>query len=98
MRPTERHSFPHRRGLVTVTTLAAAYVAGHFFRASNVTIGLDLPRDLDIGTDTARTRNRSRSPGNSTRRRMPTRKGGARRLRPAPFHQEGGYLSCRQDK
>jgi predicted MFS family arabinose efflux permease len=51
MRPTERHSFPHRRGLIIVTTLAAAYVASHFFRASNVTIGLDLMRDLDIGPE-----------------------------------------------
>ena len=36
----------HRRGLIIVTTLAIAYVASHFFRASNVTIGLDLMRDL----------------------------------------------------
>ena len=32
-------------------TLAAAYVASHFFRASNVTIGLDLMRDLSIGPE-----------------------------------------------
>jgi len=33
MRSTERRSFPHRRGLIIVTTLATAYVASHFFRA-----------------------------------------------------------------
>ena len=49
MRPTERRPFPHRRGLIIVGTLATAYVASHFFRASNVTIGLDLMRDLAIG-------------------------------------------------
>src|SRR3954463_14856523 len=49
MRSTERRPFPHRRGLIIVTTLATAYVASHFFRASNVTIGLDLMRDLSIG-------------------------------------------------
>jgi predicted MFS family arabinose efflux permease len=48
MRSTERRPFPHRRGLIIVTTLATAYVASHFFRASNVTIGLDLMRDLAI--------------------------------------------------
>ncbi|MBN9265314.1 MAG: MFS transporter [Hyphomicrobium sp.] len=32
-------------------TLATAYVASHFFRASNVTIGLDLMRDLAIGPE-----------------------------------------------
>jgi len=42
----------HRRqGLVIVVTLAIAYVASHFFRASNVTIGLDLMRDLQIGPE-----------------------------------------------
>jgi predicted MFS family arabinose efflux permease len=51
MRSTERRSFPHRRGLIIVTTLATAYVASHFFRASNVTIGLDLMRDLGIGPE-----------------------------------------------
>jgi predicted MFS family arabinose efflux permease len=51
MRPTERRPFPHRRGLIIVTTLATAYVASHFFRASNVTIGLDLMRDLAIGPE-----------------------------------------------
>jgi predicted MFS family arabinose efflux permease len=40
-----------RRGLVIVATLAIAYVASHFFRASNVTIGLDLMRDLGIGPE-----------------------------------------------
>jgi predicted MFS family arabinose efflux permease len=35
--------------LTIVATLAIAYVASHFFRASNVTIGLDLMRDLGIG-------------------------------------------------
>src|SRR5262245_38068569 len=49
MQSTERRSFPHRRALVIVTTLAIAYMASHFFRASNVTIGLDLMRDLAIG-------------------------------------------------
>ena len=38
-----------RQGLVIVATLATAYVASHFFRASNVTIGLDLMRDLRSG-------------------------------------------------
>ena len=33
-----------RQGLVIVATLATAYVASHFFRAANVTIGLDLMR------------------------------------------------------
>jgi predicted MFS family arabinose efflux permease len=51
MRSTERRHFPHRRGLIIVTTLATAYVASHFFRASNVTIGLDLMRDLAIGPE-----------------------------------------------
>ena len=40
-----------RQGLAIVATLAIAYVASHFFRASNVTIGLDLMRDLDIGPE-----------------------------------------------
>ena len=43
--------FPHRRGLIIVATLATAYVASHFFRAANVTIGLDLMRDLAIGPE-----------------------------------------------
>jgi len=51
MRSAERRPFPHRRGLIIVTTLATAYVASHFFRASNVTIGLDLMRDLAIGPE-----------------------------------------------
>jgi predicted MFS family arabinose efflux permease len=51
MRPSERRPFPHRRGLIIVTTLATAYVASHFFRAANVTIGLDLMRDLAIGPE-----------------------------------------------
>ena len=40
-----------RQGLVIVATLATAYVASHFFRAANVTIGLDLMRDLHIGPE-----------------------------------------------
>ena len=40
-----------RQGLVIVATLATAYVASHFFRAANVTIGLDLMRDLRIGPE-----------------------------------------------
>src|SRR5258705_11878994 len=51
MQSTGRRPFPHRRGLIIVTTLATAYVASHFFRASNVTIGLDLMRDLAIGPE-----------------------------------------------
>ena len=51
MQSTDRRPFPHRRGLIIVTTLATAYVASHFFRASNVTIGLDLMRDLAIGPE-----------------------------------------------
>ncbi|MBM3650334.1 MAG: MFS transporter [Alphaproteobacteria bacterium] len=39
------------QGLVIVATLATAYVASHFFRAANVTIGLDLMRDLQIGPE-----------------------------------------------
>ena len=49
MRSTERRPFPQRRGVIIVIILATAYVASHFFRASNVTIGLDLMRDLSIG-------------------------------------------------
>src|SRR6185503_16414047 len=51
MSSIERRHFPNRRGLIIVTTLALAYVASHFFRASNVTIGLDLMRDLAIGPE-----------------------------------------------
>src|SRR6476469_4206350 len=40
-----------RQGLLIVATLALAYVASHFFRAANVTIGLDLMRDLAIGPE-----------------------------------------------
>src|SRR2546428_6998794 len=40
-----------RQGLTIVATLAIAYVASHFFRASNVTIGLDLMHDLGIGPE-----------------------------------------------
>ncbi|MBX3501492.1 MAG: MFS transporter [Alphaproteobacteria bacterium] len=40
-----------RQGLLIVATLATAYVASHFFRAANVTIGLDLMRDLRIGPE-----------------------------------------------
>lgn len=40
-----------RQGLVIVATLATAYVASHFFRAANVTIGLDLMHDLRIGPE-----------------------------------------------
>ena len=47
----EGPSATHRRGLIIVATLATAYVASHFFRASNVTIGLDLMRDLSIGPE-----------------------------------------------
>lgn len=38
-----------RQAVIIVATLATAYVASHFFRAANVTIGLDLMRDLGIG-------------------------------------------------
>jgi predicted MFS family arabinose efflux permease len=51
MQPSERRAFAHRRGLIIVATLAIAYMASHFFRASNVTIGLDLMRDLAIGPE-----------------------------------------------
>src|SRR4051812_20256621 len=51
MQVTERRAVPHRRGLIIVLTLATAYMASHFFRASNVTIGLDLMQDLKIGPE-----------------------------------------------
>ena len=51
MQSTEQRPFPHCRGLIIVATLATAYVASHFFRSSNVTIGLDLMRDLAIGPE-----------------------------------------------
>src|SRR5256885_14666457 len=50
MQSAER-PLPYRRGLIIVATMATAYVASHFFRASNVTIGLDLMRDLSIGPE-----------------------------------------------
>src|SRR5689334_7730691 len=50
MQSAER-PFPYRRGLIIVATMATAYVASHFFRASNVTIGLDLMHDLSIGPE-----------------------------------------------
>ena len=40
-----------KQGMIIVATLATAYMASHFFRASNVTIGLDLMRDLHIGPE-----------------------------------------------
>jgi predicted MFS family arabinose efflux permease len=49
MQPSERRASVYRRGLIIVATLATAYMASHFFRSSNVTIGLDLMRDLQIG-------------------------------------------------
>jgi len=49
MQPSDRRRSIYRRGLVIVATLATAYMASHFFRASNVTIGLDLMRDLSVG-------------------------------------------------
>ncbi|MBR1121160.1 MFS transporter [Bradyrhizobium lablabi] len=51
MQSSERRPFPLRRGLIIVATLATAYVGSHFFRAANVTIGLDLMRDLAIGPE-----------------------------------------------
>jgi predicted MFS family arabinose efflux permease len=51
MQSAERRAFSHRRGLIIVLTLATAYMASHFFRASNVTIGLDLMHDLKIGPE-----------------------------------------------
>ncbi|MBC7017819.1 MFS transporter, partial [Salmonella enterica subsp. enterica serovar Enteritidis] len=51
MQPSERRPSVYRRGLVIVATMATAYMASHFFRASNVTIGLDLMRDLSIGPE-----------------------------------------------
>src|SRR6187431_1548622 len=50
MKSAER-PYPYRRGLIIVATMATAYVASHFFRSSNVTIGLDLMRDLHIGPE-----------------------------------------------
>src|SRR5690242_21098446 len=51
MQPSERSPSASRGSLIIVATLATAYMASHFFRASNVTIGLDLMRDLSIGPE-----------------------------------------------
>ena len=52
MSPNEASRLSLRRqGLLIVATLATAYVASHFFRAANVTIGLELMRDLQIGPE-----------------------------------------------
>src|SRR3954465_10349366 len=51
MQSSERQPSVYRRGLVIIMTLATAYMASHFFRAANVTIGLDLMRDLHIGPE-----------------------------------------------
>src|SRR3954463_663611 len=51
MQPSERLPFFLRGGLIIVATLATAYMASHFFRAPNVTLGLDLMRDLSIGPE-----------------------------------------------
>ena len=51
MQPSERRPSATRGGLIIVATLATAYMASHFFRASNVTIGLDLMHDLSIGPE-----------------------------------------------
>src|ERR1700741_774872 len=51
MQASEPRRSAYRGGLVIVMTLATAYMASHFFRASNVTIGLDLMRDLAIGPE-----------------------------------------------
>jgi predicted MFS family arabinose efflux permease len=51
MHSSERKPFSNRRGLIIVATLATAYMASHFFRAANVTIGLDLMHDLSIGPE-----------------------------------------------
>ena len=40
-----------RQALLILGTLATTYVASHFFRSANVTIGLDLMRDLRIGPE-----------------------------------------------
>ncbi|MFO1025623.1 MAG: MFS transporter [Acetobacteraceae bacterium] len=46
MSPSQR-----RQGLIVIATMATTYMASHFFRASNVTIGLDLMHDLHIGPE-----------------------------------------------
>jgi predicted MFS family arabinose efflux permease len=51
MHAPERQPFAYRRGLIIVATLATAYMASHFFRAANVTIGLELMADLKIGPE-----------------------------------------------
>src|SRR5499426_2660145 len=51
MQASEPRPSAYRRGLIIVATLATAYMASHFFRAANVTIGLDLMRDLSIGPE-----------------------------------------------
>src|SRR3954467_6065160 len=51
MQSSARQPSVYRRVLVIILTLATAYMASHFFRASNVTIGLDLMRDLAIGPE-----------------------------------------------
>jgi len=51
MQASEPRPSAYRGGLIIVATLATAYMASHFFRASNVTIGLDLMRDLSIGPE-----------------------------------------------
>src|ERR1700752_3179396 len=51
MQASEPRPSAYRGGLIIVATLATAYMARHFFRASNVTIGLDLMHDLSIGPE-----------------------------------------------
>jgi predicted MFS family arabinose efflux permease len=51
MQASEPRPSAYRGGLIIVATLATAYMASHFFRASNVTIGLDLMHDLSIGPE-----------------------------------------------
>src|SRR5690242_21906352 len=51
MQPSERSPSASRGSLIIVATLATAYMASHFFRSSNVTIGLDLMHDLSIGPE-----------------------------------------------
>src|SRR5262249_23607246 len=51
MQASEPRPSAYRGGLIIVATLATAYMASHFFRASNVTIGIDLMHDLSIGPE-----------------------------------------------
>src|SRR5262245_64140182 len=51
MQASEPRPSAYSGGLIIVATLATAYMASHFFRAANVTIGLDLMRDLSIGPE-----------------------------------------------